>query len=209
MAITFPIDVPLNQFSEIDVEMVNMNSIQEATFTGRESVQRFNGDYWKLRLRYTDLDRTLAQPVNRFLAALRTSVGTFVVQFPGYSLPNGAARTTPSSPLVDGTDQPGKDTLTFKNGPASVTDWLVEGDIIQVGPGSRPHWHMVLEDVTTSASGGGTMQVWPNVRADVVNNDQIITENPLCLFRMLRAPDNNIRSPIIHRMTIDCRESTG
>lgn len=209
MAVVYPLDVPVRDFSETDVQMVDINSLQVATFTGVERVQKFEGDYWKVTIRWFNLNEELGRQITAFIAALRKSVGTFVVPFPGYGSPRGAASSNPSSPLVNGASLAGKRELPVKNAPVSLEDWLLSGDIIQVGPASRPHWHIVLTDVTTDATGNATIDVWPALRRGVSDNDIIILNEPLGICRLTDQPSIPIRPPVIYDSTsIECREAT-
>lgn len=209
MTFAYPLDIPLKDFSEVEVESVDINSMQSSTFTGIESIQEFEGDYWKINLRYLDLNEELGRKVSAFVFALRRSVGTFVVNFPGYGGPRGSASQTPSSPQVDGTGQAGKRFLNIKNATPSITQWLLAGDIIQVGPDSRPHWHMALQDVTTDATGRATIDVWPALRASIADNDVVILDEPLGIFLLSENTRIPIRPPIIYdSISLQCREAT-
>lgn len=208
MAITYPLDVPLEEFAQVDVEPVDVNALQISTFTGQERLQTFEGDYWKVTLRYRDLDRDLGRPVQGFVQALRKSFGTFVVRYPGYGTSRGQAATVLSSPLVNGDGQAGNRVLNVKSAPASVSNWLVVGDVIQVGPDTRPHWHTVLSDVTTDSSGNATIDIWPAVRNTTVNNDIIVTETPRGLCRLLDTVNTRITTPTIYGLELQCREVT-
>lgn len=209
MAVIYPLDVPLEEFSEVDIEAISIASVQESTFTAQDRVQVFEGDYWSVLLRYRDLDRILAQQVNAFVWSLRQAEGTFILSFPGYAEPLGRASIIPSTPLVDGAGQPGRRQISIKNAPVSVEGWLDPGDIIQIGPDTRPHWHAVQTGVDVDATGRAVIDIWPAVRKDVVNNDIIITSSPKCLFRLKDAPLNRITPPVIHSLALSCREVTG
>jgi hypothetical protein len=207
MAITFPIDVPLEEFAEADFEKVDVVTLQRATFTGKDRVQEFDGDYWTVSLVYRNLSPEFGRPVSAFIASLRSAAGTFVVRFPGYGQPRGNARNTPVSPLVNGNGQAGNRTLNVKNATPSMQDWLLAGDIIQVGPDTRPHWHEVLQDVDTDGSGNAVIEVWPSLRSTTVNNDPIVLNEPRGLCRMTSSVRYPIEPPVLYDFTIQARES--
>lgn len=209
MAIVYPLDVPFEEFSNATVERRDINSLQIATFTGRERLQAFEGDWWEVDLTYRNLPPELHRPVGAFGAALRKSVGTFVVRYPGYGDALGEARNNPSSPLVDGNGQAGSRVLNIQSAPASLDDWLRPGDIIQVGPDTRPHWHEVLSEVDVSASGTASIDVWPAIRNGTVNNDPIVTRQPKGLFRLRETFRQPFRPPVLSDITFQARESTG
>ncbi len=206
MTISYPIDLPSTPPTSVEVGERNANRFETSPFTGRGTLQQFEGEWWTLRLTYNRLRRSLAQPILSFGSKLRKSYGTFVIPFPGYDEPLGTASTVGSSPSVDGNDQAGSDSLNIKSGPASESGWLLEGDIIQVGPASRPHWHRVLEDVDTDASGNATIEVWPLIRERTIDGDLVSTSSPLCIFRVTDVINTQIERPVLHTVDFQCRE---
>jgi len=207
MTITFPLDVPLDAVQEVSFDLRHASNHTRSPYTYRGTGQEFEGDMWTLTLGYRGLNRTLAQPVLAFKDALRGPVGTFVAPFPGYTLPLGAAKNTASSPTVDGSGQAGSATLAIKNAPVSTTGWLVEGDIIQVGPASRPHWHRVLAEVDTDGSGKASIDVAPRLRDGTSDNDLISYTRPLCLFRLVEFAPVGLRKPVLHSFDLVCEEA--
>jgi hypothetical protein len=208
MTIAYPLDVPLEEFSEVTVDRININALQIATFTGKEKVQQFEGDWWVVSLSYRNLPENLGRRVSAFGSALRGSAGTFVVKFPGYVDSLGAASTTPSSPLVNGAGQAGNRVLNIKSAPADLTDWLRSGDILQVGPDTRPHWHEVLSDVDVAGDGTAAIDVWPAIRSGTINNDPIVTLYPKGLCRLTERFEVSITRPALYSLTFNAREST-
>ena len=208
MAVEYPVDIPLEEFSSVEVEPVDINQVRPATFTGVDRVQSFEGDYWKINLRYQNLDVALGREVMAFVMSLRKSVGTFVVSFPGYGSPLGNARNTAVTPLVDGGGQAGNRVLNIKNATPDVQDWLLAGDIIQVGPDTRPHWHTVLTDVDTDSSGKASIDIWPAARSTVIDNDTLVLNNPRGLCRIVSSQRIPIRPPVLYDISIACREVT-
>lgn len=79
---------------------------------------------------------------------------------------------------VDGNDQTGT-TLLIKGGPVSSTP-LVAGDYIQVGTG----YHQLVEELEFNASGIGTATFWPAMRVSPLNNNSVITDNPVMVARI-------------------------
>lgn len=206
MPIVFPIDVPQTPPSAARVGKRDANRFEPSPYTGRGTVQEFEGEWWTLQLNYSRLRRVLAQPVSAFGSKLRKSVGTFVIAFPGYVNPLGTAKDIAASPSVNGSGQAGNTSINIKSAPANQTGWLVEGDIIQVGPASRPHWHEVLENVDTDGTGLATIEVWPRVREGTIDNDLVATENPLCIFRVIERRDIDFERPVRQSFEFTCRE---
>ena len=192
--------------SAVEVGEQNANRFETSPFTGRGTLQEFGGEWWTLQLSYSRLRRSLAQPVLSFGSKLRKAQGTFVIAFPGYSKPLGTAKDIAASPSVNGSEQAGNSSINIKSAPINQTGWLVEGDIIQVGPATRPHWHRVLEDVDTDSSGNATIEIWPNVRQGTIDNDLISTDSPLCIFRLIEQISTSIQRPVLHSIDFVCRE---
>jgi hypothetical protein len=207
LTITYPLDIPLEEFSEVEIARADTTSIQRSTFSGKDRVQEFEGDWWVLTLSYRNLSEQLGRELSAFGTALRGPLGTFVVRYPGYSVSLGTAGTVSSAPLVNGAGQAGSRVLSVKSAPADQVDWLKAGDIIQVGPDTRPHWHEVLADVDTGGSGLASIDVWPAIRQDVINNDPIVTANPKCLCRLTTSFAAGLRAPILYDITFEARES--
>lgn len=209
MAIVYPLDVPLQFVQEVNVDLATTSTYAKSDFTYRGVVQEYEGSAWKLSLSYRLLNRTRAQPVLAFKDALKGPVGTFVMKFPGYDQPLGAAKNAASSPTVNGSGQAGSEELTIGSATPSIDDWLVEGDIIQVGPSSRPHWHRVLNNVDTDGSGNATIDVAPAIREGTLDGDQISYTSPLCLFRLVELVPVGIRKPVLHSFDLECFEALG
>lgn len=207
MAITYPIDLPLQFVQTITVDEDNASSFSFSPFTYRGDVQEFEGERWKINIGFRAITRAQAQSVQGFVSSLRGNVGTFITVFPGYSAPLGAAATVPSSPRVTSLVEAGSTVLPLQNVPPSTTDWLKEGDILQVGPSNRPHWHRVLTDISTNATGFTNVDVWPRIRQGTIFNDPVEYENPLCLFRMTSKPSTLINPPVIHSIDIEAVEA--
>jgi len=207
MAITFPVDIPLSNVADVSFQEMDTSSFQTSPFTGRGRLQQYEGEWWEVTLGYRNLDRALAQEVLGFISSLRGPVGTFVLPFPGYSQPRGTAATVGSSPTVNGSAQAGSAELVVQSSPISQTGWLLTGDIIQVGPASRPRWHRVLQDVDTDGSGNATIDVWPYIRDNTISGDPVSFSSPLCLFRKVDVVQVSMSSPVIHNFDIICRES--
>jgi len=207
MAITYPVDVPISDLARITVRENTANVAQFSGFTSQGVVQEYEGDHWGASIGYSRLPRSLAQDVSAFVSKLRGAKGTLVLSFPGYDEPLGAAKDNPSSPAVNGSGQAGNEELLVKSGPASITDWLLPGDIIQVGPANRPHWHKVLQAVDTDGSGNATIDVWPRVREGTVDSDLVAYTFPLCLFRMIDQVSFEIERPVLHTFDFTFREA--
>ncbi len=206
LAITFPIAAPLDFVTELDVSEFNASSYITSPFTGRGVTQEFEGEYWSCTLRYRNLDRQQGQSLSAFRSALRGSAGSFVAPFPGIDNALGEARNMPSSPSVDVGVAEGSRQLPIRDAIADIEGYFVAGDILQVGPNSRPHWHRILQDVDTDSTGRAMIDVWPVIREGTQTGDQVSYARPLCLFKLIGEVDTSIRTPVIYNIDIIARE---
>ncbi len=206
LAITFPIAPPLDFVTELDISEFNASTFITSPFTGRGVTQTFEGEYWNCTLRYRNLGREDGQALSAFRSALRGSTGSFVVPFPGIDNALGLARLMPSSPSVDDGFIEGSSLLPIADAVAGIAGYFLAGDILQVGPNSRPHWHRILEDVDIDSTGRALIEVWPVIREGTQAGDQVSYARPLCLFKMIGEIDTSIRTPVIYNLDIIARE---
>lgn len=206
MTVTYPLTLPVDQVQGFSFEEWNASSVTRSPFTGKPQPQFFEGDYWEIAVTFLNLDRILAQPVLAFRSALRGSQGTFVAPFPGYNGSLGAAATLPATPLVRSTVAAGSAELPIKDAPSNIEGFYLAGDILQVGPATRPHWHRVLTDVDTDSSGNAVIDVWPLIREGTTANDLVSSTNPLCLFRQVSEVRADIDPPVLHSWSFVAEE---
>lgn len=78
------------------------------------------------------------------------------------------------SPVVDGATNAGVTSIDINSGAISTTGWLAAGDWISIGAELK----LVLADVDTDASGDGTISFWPELHANVADQDSVNIETP-------------------------------
>ena len=207
MAITYPISFPSQFMESLRVLEQNTVSTSISPFTKRRFSQRYDGELWLLSVTMPPLRRELAQPVLAFISSLRGPHGSFIVPHPGHSISLGTAATVPSTPLVNGAGQEGAQTLLIRSAPVDQVGWLLAGDMIQVGPNTRPHWHRVLQDVDTDSSGEAEIDVWPQLRENTLDGDAVSYTDPLCLFELEDSPPpHEIGRPVQYLINLEARE---
>ena len=90
----------------------------------------------------------------------------------------------------------------------SVTGFLLPGDYIQLGSSTTTQLYKVLTQVDTDASGGATLDLWPNLRSSPADNSTIIVANTKGRFRL---KDNvtqwGINEISSYGITFDCVEA--
>ena len=207
MTITYPLSLPRSEFVRVTIFENNGTSLNASPFTGVESVQSFDAEFWEAEVEYPEFPYADARAVLGWRSALRGQLGTFLLPHPSQATSGGTAATVGGSPTVAGNGQSGS-TVVIGFAPLNQVGYLVAGDIVQIGPSARAHWHRILEDVDTDGSGGATLSIWPQLRPGVINGDAIRYTNPLCLFRMSsQLQEEEARPSLRTRIAFRCREA--
>ena len=128
------------------------------------------------------MKRTNAEQWVAWLLSLGGMYGTFNMPLFPYTA-RGSASTAAGTPLVNGAGQIGQ-TLLIDGAPNSVTGYLKAGDFIQRGAGASATLHKILTDVNSNGSGACTLELWPEMRTAVADNDPIVVSTPQGLFRL-------------------------
>lgn len=207
MTITYPLEVPSPNYASIEYFPIDIQSVDESSFTGKTQLQVYPGEYWRASITWAPQHRIeIAEEVTAFLASLRGAFGTFLLRDPLNTTPRGAAAANPSSPVVDGSGQTGP-IIRVRNTPASLLGWLLPGARIQVGPNSRCQLCMVLSVTDTTGSNKADIEVWPRIRPGMIDGDAITLNSPAGLFRLDEAFSYTVSAPFRYEHRIICREA--
>lgn len=155
-------------------------AIVTSPFSGQTQAQQWPGaDMWSGTFELPALTQVQADVWISFLMQLRGMANAFQVGDPMKTSPRGNPL---GSPLVNGTTPqfPGSQTLATKNWTANKTGLLLPGDYFQVGY----RLHRVLDTVNSDSSGQATINIWPSLREVCVDNEPLVLNNPLGLFRL-------------------------
>ncbi len=111
------------------------------------------------------------------------------------------------APAIDVGGQTGG-TINIKGLSPNLDNALKIGDYVQIGSGSVLSLHKCLTNVSTSATGTATLELWPNVRTAYANNTPVSFHNAKGLFRL----KENVRSWQINEISsygisFDCMEA--
>ena len=206
MIVNTALEMPLAKFASITMIEVNKASISESSFDGSVQIQSFPGEYWMAGLQFPKFERTKGEIVSAFLSKLRGPAGSFLLPDTSNPLPRGTAATVSSSPTLNGGGQIGA-TINIKGAALSETGWLLAGDIIQIGPSDRAHFHKVLDDVDTDAGGLASINIWPSIRQPNIDGDAVITDNPKGLFFLTETSRSRLLTPPFrYDIALTCRE---
>jgi len=183
MAISYPLAFPTHTRPKgVNIRAVNVVAASTSPFTLRQQIVKHFGQRWEVEISLPPMKRTNAEQWVAWLLSLGGMYGTFNMPLFPYTA-RGSAATAAGTPLVNGAGQIGQ-TLLIDGAPNSVTGYLKAGDFIQRGAGASATLHKVLTDVNSNGSGACTLELWPEMRTAVADNDPIVVSTPQGLFRL-------------------------
>lgn len=184
MAYSYPLTLPtVSGIRSINLRARNVVGISQSPFTLKQQVIAHSGQQWEAEISLPPMTRAEGEEWVAFLVKLKGQQGTFLLGDPSGATPRGSASTTPGTPLVNGADQTGG-SLTIDGAPTSVSGYLKAGDYIQLGTSSSATLHKVLNDVTTSASGEASIDIYPSIRTAPADNAAVTVSNAQGVFRL-------------------------
>ena len=208
MAINYPLSLPTSiGIASITLTAQNAVAISQSPFTYAQQIVKHQGERWSASVSLPPMLRDNAEPWVAFILSLKGQSGTFLLGDPNCKVPQGSAKTTMGTPLVNGDSQTGP-TLNIDGLPTSVTGYLKAGDYIQLGASTTATLHKVLTDVDTNSSGQATLDLWPSIRTAPVDNSAVTLTNTVGKFRlstnMQQWQINDVSS---YGITFDCLEA--
>ncbi len=87
-------------------------------------------------------------------------------------------------PQVDGVQPSQTADIAVKGFQASVENWLLPGDYIQLGAAGTATLHKVLLPVSSGPTGRATITVWPAVRRELLDGETLVYLHPRGRFRL-------------------------
>lgn len=187
MAITYPVSLPTSiGMASITLGTEHSVVVSQSPFTGDQQVLKYPMEKWTAQVTIPPVLKDLAEPWVSFMLSLRGKYGTFYLNDPNRTTPQGSARDADTI-TVDGAVSSG-DSITIDTNKNSVTGYLKAGDYLSIGSGTSTQLFKVLEDVNTNSTGGFTVDVWPNVRTSIADNAVVTVESAKGVFRL---SDNN------------------
>lgn len=183
MTITFPLSLPaVTGIASVVLRQNRAVAGTESPFTGDTYTLEFQMKRWEADISLPIMTRAQVAKWRAFFAKLNGMAGTFLLGDPTYQ-PQGACKDTPGVPLVKGSAQTGK-TLAIDGAPNSVTGYLLEGDMIQLGSGSSARLFMVMEDADSDGAGNVTLTLWPSIVTAPADNSAVVLTSPQGVFRL-------------------------
>jgi len=185
MAITYPRSIPsAMKFQTATLKVNSAVAAAKSIFTGQEQVIAHQGQWWSADLSVAPLERADAGAITAWFASMNGREKTLLFGDPIASAPQGSASSAPGTPLVDGASQTGV-SLNCKGAPNAATDYLKEGDYVQLGSGSTARLHMVLEDVTSDGGGDFTLNIFPALRSSPSDGATLVVSSAVGRFRLV------------------------
>jgi len=184
MTISYPRAIP----SEMVIQQCSLRTqsnvaVSKSIFTGEEQVQAHQGQWWEANIILAASERADAAAISAWLASMNGREKTILFGDPMSTAPQGAASSTPGTPVVNGAGQTGG-SLICDGAPNTITNYLKAGDYVGLGSGSTSRLHMVLADVSSDGSGNFTLDIWPNLRSSPDNDATLVVTSATGLFRL-------------------------
>jgi hypothetical protein len=184
MAYSYPLTLPtVSGIRSISLRVRNVVGISQSPFTLKQQVISHSGQQWEADISLPPMTRDEGEDWVSFLVKLKGQQGTFLLGDPSGATPRGSAATTAGTPVVNGAGQTGS-SLTVDGLPVSVSGYLKAGDYIQLGTASSSTLHKVLNDVTTSASGEASFDIYPSIRTAPADGSSVTVSNAKGVFRL-------------------------
>lgn len=181
MAITYPLSLPgVLRFSRVRLVAQAVVGYAQSPYTLHGQAYAHQGQRWAGQFLIPPMVRADAEEVIAFMLSLNGMQGTFLAGIEGCEAPRGIATGTP---VVNGAGQTGQELVT-DGWTTSQTGILKAGDYFQLGSGAGAHLHKVLADANSDGSGNATIDIWPRLRVSPDDNDTIVVNNPVGLWRL-------------------------
>lgn len=168
-------------FRTFDLGMSDTIGQTISPFSQQSYIQQWAGaDLWTGQVSLPPMPRTQATAWIAFLAECRGKLCCFSLGDPLGTAPAGSALGTPVVNTSDPTKNlPGSTSLYTQGWTASSSGLLLPGDYLEL---NENRLHMVMDSVTSDASGDAIINVWPSIREAPTGN--LILRNCTGMFRL-------------------------
>ncbi len=184
MAITFPRSIPPEMvFQRVTMRSRSVVGLSQSPFTLQQQAQKHQGQRWEADVVLAPTDTPDNEVVAAWLTSLNGREKTFLFGDPARVSARGSASSAPGSPVVTGASNAGN-SLAITGAPANKTGYLRVGDYIQLGTASTSRLHKQLEDVSTSAAGTATLNLWPDLRSTPASGAVVTVASAVGHFRL-------------------------
>jgi len=185
LGINYPLTLPaIAGIGPQDFTMMEINVVgeTESPFTLGQQEQQWPGQRFEAEVSLPPLTMAQAEQWLAVLGALFGKYGTFLM--------GDYLRLTPQgpwsgAPVVSGTNTNGSNVLNLRAATASITNWAVAGDYVQItAPGGPQRLYKVLQNAPSTIAGNVALAIFPNLRETLSDGNTIVTVNPAGTFRL-------------------------
>jgi hypothetical protein len=159
--------------SSVNITTVSQN-VTTFALNGRRQVKSQGSQYFKFDISYPNMRQSDMAPLMAFLTNVKGQFDAFTIILPQIS--DNHAGYTGANPTVPVSGSVGDTSIGF-TGASSNTLLLKAGDFINFDNIGHTKSYMVTADVTTDASGNGTINFTPGLVKTVVINDEIAVKD--------------------------------
>jgi len=224
--------------ADITLSANNAVAISQSPFTFQQQIIRHPGQKWVASVSIPPVHRDLAEPWVSFLLSMNGPAGSFLLGDPNGKAPRGNINQSstwflsagvwnltglwqdnlpysydPSSEIfanlkVRGDQGTGTSSLDLKGVSPDVSQVFLAGDYIQLGVGATATLHKVLQDVDSDSSGHLTVEVWPYLRREVLDDEPVTFRNATGKFRLSgNSQSFSINDASVYGVQFDCEEA--
>lgn len=185
VSLNYPILPPvISGIGPQDFTMALENVVGEnvSPFSLSEQEQLWPGDMFTIEANLPPMLLQQAEQWVSFLNALYGKSGYFLMGDYNRPTPQGEMSGTP---VTNGAQASGATQLTLRGATASLTNWAVAGDYVQVtAAGGQQRLHKVLLNANSSSGGDVTLDIRPSIREAIADGVTVVTQNCAGTFRL-------------------------
>lgn len=168
MAGTFPTDPNFRALQFKDNRPVLLNQ----TLSGKKSARQIGAQYFSFTVQMPPVDQLKAQEIFAFLSKQKGGYENFTIAAP---LNNKGTSHNETDILVNGATSAGASAVPM-DGFSHTNHALRAGDLIKFAGHSKVY---MVQDEVTASGGSATVNIQPNLVADVADNEAVTTNKPL------------------------------
>lgn len=162
----------------------NAVAMTESPFTFQQQPQQWPGQMLTVDANLPPMKRAQGEQWWSWLVALMGQWGTTLFGDYACQAPQGAMSGTP---VVNGANAAGLNVLNIRSVTASVSNWAVAGDWIQLtGASGIQRIYKILFNASSNGSGDVTVEIYPNTREAYTDGTTIVTANTQGTFRLVK-----------------------
>lgn len=168
MAGQFPTDPNFRSLVFTDNRPILLNQ----TLSGKKSARQIGAQYFSFTVQMPPVDQLKAQEIFAFLSKQKGGYENFTIQAP---LNNKGTSHSETDILVNGATSAGASAVPM-DGFSHTNHALRAGDLIKFAGHSKVY---MVQDEVTASGGSATVNIQPNLVANVADNEAVTTNKPL------------------------------